>query len=223
MTDDEQVRRLLADARHTEPLPPDVADRLDGVLADLRADRPLRPTVTDLAAARRRRRARTMLLAAAAVVVVGIGIGQLNGSGTGDDEAADSATSSDAGGSAAGDREQTGPADGLMGGDSAAESVPEPASGSAARVDSRTFGTRVLQLRDQGAVLDRDQGPAALQYEAKARCVGRDPGAGTPVSIRYDGSPAVLVYRPPRGDTQVVDLYLCGRDEVVRSITLPAR
>ena len=32
---EEQVRRLLADARHTEPMPDDVAARLDGVLADL--------------------------------------------------------------------------------------------------------------------------------------------------------------------------------------------
>jgi hypothetical protein len=222
MTEDEQVRRLLADARHTEPLPPDVADRLDGVLADLRADRPLRPTVTDLAAARRRRRARTMLLAAAAVVVVGVGIGQLDGPGTGDD-AADSPTSSDAGGSAASEREQPSPADGFMSGDAAAESAPDPDSESAARVDSRTFGTRVLELRDQRAVLDRDLASGGLVTQSKARCVGRDAGAGAAVPIRYDGTPAVLVYRAPRGDTQVVDLYLCGRGEVVRSITLPAR
>jgi hypothetical protein len=56
----------------------------------------------------------------------------------------------------------------------------------------------------------------------RSRCTGRDAGAGDAVPIRYDGSPAVLVYRAPRGDTQVVDLYICGRDEVARSITLPA-
>ena len=222
MTEDEQVRRLLADARHTEPLPPDVADRLDGVLADLREDRPLRPTVTDLAAARRRRRARTMLLAAAAVVVVGIGIGLVAGPGS-DDDSADSVTSSDAGGSAATEREEPSPADGFMSGDAAAESAPDPTSESAARVDSRSFGTRVLQLRQQRAVLDRDLDSGAFLTQSKARCIGRDAGAGAAVPIRYDGTPAVLIYRPPRGDTQVVDLYLCGRDEVVRSITLPAR
>ena len=223
MSEDEQVRRLLADARHTDPLPPDVAERLDGVLADLRADRPLRPTVTDLAAARRRRRARTMLLAAAAVVVVGIGIGQLNGGGAGDDEAdsATSAGSADAGGSAATEREQSEATDGLLGGD--AEEAPEPTSEVAGRVTSENFGAKALRLRQQRAVLDRDQDSAAFEYQAKARCIRGDAGAGATVPIRYDGSPAVLVYRTPRGDTQVVDLYVCGRDGVVRTITLPAR
>ena len=40
--------------------------------------------------------------------------------------------------------------------------------------------------------------------------------------VNSDGSPAVLVYRPVRGDTQVVDLFLCGRRDATRSITLPA-
>ena len=216
---DEQVRRLLADARHTEPLPPDVAARLAGVLADLRADRPLRPTVTDLAAARRRRRARTMLLAAAAVVVVGIGIGQLDSAS--DDS--DSPSSADAGGSVASEREQDAPGDGLLSGGGASEAAPDPANDSSARVSSGNFGEKVLRLRQQRAALDRDLGSEAYTAQAKARCAGPDAGPGAAVRIRYDGSPAALVYRPPRGDTQVVDLYLCGRDEVVRSITLPAR
>jgi len=42
------------------------------------------------------------------------------------------------------------------------------------------------------------------------------------VAVRYAGSRGALVFRRPRGDTQVVDLYLCGRDEPTRSITLPA-
>ena len=35
--DTEAVRRLLADARHTGPMPDDVADRMDAVLTDLAA------------------------------------------------------------------------------------------------------------------------------------------------------------------------------------------
>ena len=80
--DDDAVRRLLADARHTEPMPADVAARMDDVLADLRqgssvtaevpdaepSPAPPHPVVVSLAAQRRRRVA-GMLVAAAAVVV----------------------------------------------------------------------------------------------------------------------------------------------------------
>lgn len=217
MSEDEQVRRLLADARHTEPLPPDVAARLDGVLADLGADWPLRSSVTDLAAARRRHRARTMLLAAAAVIVVGIGIGQVNGSGSGDD-AADSATSADGGGSTASERQPHSHAGGAG---------AHPTTETSARVSSSNFGQKVLRLRGQRAVLVHDLDAETHRFKnqdrVEARCLGRDAGAGAAVPVRYDGTPAVLVYRPPRGETQVVDLYLCGHPEVVRSITLPAR
>ncbi len=47
-------------------------------------------------------------------------------------------------------------------------------------------------------------------------------GAGQKVPVRYDGERGWLVFRAPEGDTQVVDLYLCGHDEPTRSITLPA-
>ena len=207
---DEQVRRLLADARHTGPIPADVADRLDGVLADLRADRPVRPAVTDLAAARRRRRARAMLVAAAAVIVVGLGVNQLRGSTSGSD---DQATSGGGDSVAAEEAPQSSTADGFEFDGDDAESFPS----AAARVDSDDFGRAALQLRDQAA--DR----SSAYSLTKARCTTRAPGAGTLVPIRYDGSPAILVYRPPRGETQVVDLYVCGREGVVRTITLPAR
>lgn len=215
-THDEQVRRLLADARHTDPLPDDVADRLDGVLADLRADRPLRPAVTDLAAARRRRRARTLLVAAAAVVVVGLGVDQLRDLGTGSD-GSDSPASSSAGDAEAGgaaERDNAGTDDQSSG---FAADAPGAAELQGERVDADEFGEKALRLRAQRRA-------GAMQYltSAKAQCVGRGAGAGDAVPIRYDGDPAVLVYRTPRGDTQVVDLYVCGRDGVVRTITLPA-
>lgn len=90
--DEARVRRLLGEARHDEPLPADVADRLDGVLARLEAGEPVGPVpgprttrqrVVELAA-RRRRRAASVLVAAAAVVVVGIGLGQVVDAGSGD-------------------------------------------------------------------------------------------------------------------------------------------
>jgi hypothetical protein len=49
------------------------------------------------------------------------------------------------------------------------------------------------------------------------------PGHGDRVAAEYQRAPAVLVYRPAEGNTQVVDLYVCGNDRPVRSTTLPAR
>ena len=86
----EAVRRLLADARHDGPPPPDVVARLDETLASLVAERESERTagpaaehddrspgrVVDLGS-RRRRVASIGLLAAASVVVAGVAIGQV--------------------------------------------------------------------------------------------------------------------------------------------------
>lgn len=100
----DDVRRLLADARHDEPIPTDVADRLDRVLAGLAAggtptdDEPVtgRAPVVDLAAQRRRSRARNLLVAAAAVVAVGVGIAQLDLDMSGSGDGAGSSAGMDA-------------------------------------------------------------------------------------------------------------------------------
>lgn len=238
MTEDEQVRRLLADARHTEPMPDDVVARLDGVLADLHADRPVRPGVTDLAAARRRRRARGLLVAAAAVVVAGLAADQIRGAGGGDDS--DSAASGgaasqveDGGGagrevapeSAERPSEHSDRADELEGGTATATTDGTALfQGYAFKLTPDDFGDKAVRLQrrqlDQRH-LDHDAG-AALDARAKARCAAGEWGAGRVVVVRYDGSLGALVYRAPRGDTQVADLYLCGRDEPTRSITLSA-
>lgn len=106
---DEELRALLADARVSEPMPDDVADRLDGVLAGLSAERARDAEgpdqaedtetgasgVTDLAAARQRRRGRTWLGAAAAAVVVvtaGITLPQVLGGDSGSMVTADEMT-----------------------------------------------------------------------------------------------------------------------------------
>ena len=66
---------MLADARHDEPVPPEVAARLDEALAGLRAEEPSDTNVVPL----RRRAARLprYLLAAAAVVAIGYGTTQV--------------------------------------------------------------------------------------------------------------------------------------------------
>jgi len=222
VSEEDQVRRLLADARHDEPIPPDVATRLDAVLDDLRAARADRPppAVADLGAARRRRRVRALLVAAAVVVVAGVGIDQLrhldvDSDSTAGGSSADSATSSRE--AAGGDR------DGL-----AAQAPESPQDfADAPRLDSDGFARQVARLRSGNADLyateSQAQDGARTDLSAvpqPADCAA--PGRGRVVAVRYDGEPGLLVYRPVRGDTQIVDLYLCGRTEPTRSITLPA-
>ncbi len=75
--DDARIRRLLAEARHTEPMPGDVVARLDRVLAGLAEERKERLAPVVELASRRRRTAASLLVAAAAVVVVGVGISRV--------------------------------------------------------------------------------------------------------------------------------------------------
>jgi hypothetical protein len=237
-TPEDRIRRLLADARHTEPVPDDVAERLDRVLADLGPESAPSPppAVTDLAAARRRHRARTWLVAAAAVVAVGIGVDQIaqhdalpSGSGSG----GGSTTSSDrmsAGSAASGAEAPRTPgarrsevrAGKQLRGYDAAAAVP---------LSGDRFAARVARLRDRPGFdrdLDRNSLAAAphgevdLQAGRVGRCRTADLGRGHWLAVRYDGAPGLLVYRPVRGDTQVVDLFLCGHAAPTRSVTLPA-
>jgi hypothetical protein len=231
---DERIRRLLADARHTEPMPEAVVARLDRVLSGLSEDRTERAEraegaeraeVVDLMA-RRRRTVGQLLVAAAAVVAVGFGMSQvlpdLRGSSAGD------AQETTAGGAAADS------ADGAEEGDDegsrfvSPESAPEaPSDGATSgatsgaakstfRIRSDEFGPDVRRARNQ-----LEGGSAALvEYPAEGcLAVSVEPGSEV-VATTYDAAPAALVLRPPSGDVQVVDLYLCGDLEPRRSITL---
>jgi hypothetical protein len=217
VSEEDQIRRLLAEAKHDDPIPPDVAARMDGVIADLRADRPVRPTVTSLTAARRRRRARTMLIAAAAVVVAGIGIDQLRGASLTADDGDSAGSSADNGTSA--ESQAGGGRDGVA---ADAPRTPTPRDFSVARrISSDHFAADVERLRGQRAaygnsVTDGARGDAALK---SVDC--RRPGRGRVVEVLYDGTPALLVYRPVHGDTQIVDLIVCGSG-TTRSVTLRA-
>ena len=220
-----EVRRLLADARHDEPMPDAVVARLDRVLAGL-AEEPVRTApVTQLAT--RRRRATGLLLAAAAVVAIGVGVSQVVESGTG---SADSLTTadraeSDDDTSAAGEAEAEPQED--------AAEAPEPADGSTAsqdqgarhgrfaRLTREQYGDEVAELLSQRSSTLDGAGLSA-RAAAGATCLSDSWGAGTFLPARYEGVPAVLVFRRPRGDTQVADLFLCGESAPVRSVTLPA-
>ena len=235
---EEQVRRLLAEARHTEPMPEDVAARLDGVLADLAAEpaeevRPrARPAVVaDLAAARRRRTARNLLVAAAAVVLVGVGLNQVDLEVGGRD--ADSAAS---GGAETADRAGRADDDQLASGQASEAEVPNGselrgADGAFAlppvRLSPERFGTQVRRLQAERGVtalndsLSHTSGKADLGRLDAEACPTDGWGAGRVVVVRYDGALGALVFRRVHGDTQVVDLFLCGSDDPARSVTLP--
>jgi hypothetical protein len=216
---DARIRRLLADARHDEPIPVDVASRLEATLGERGAERQARrdeatAEVVDLAAARRRRTAASLLVAAAAVVVVGVGLGRLftDGGAGGATASADRSAEQGAGGSSA------------LSGD-----VPSAASGSAypdleagtVKISSAHFGAGVRRVQARDSVDYQAGGPGAMKGSRSAPCPVENVGEGTVVGVSYDGAPAYLVFRPPAGGAEVVDLYLCGTTSPAQSITLP--
>lgn len=230
---DEEVRRLLRQARHDEPLPPDVAARLDDVLADLVAERSTSgeaATVTPIASARRRRRTASLVLAAAAVVVAGVGIGQVISSGSGPGSGSDSHDAV-----VAQDREQepretsvegdTAPAPSAterdaLGDDSNPYDSSAPPHNSAApglpEVSSSTLADDLLAARLQVSP------GASLLKDRMAGCAVPEAGGGTWLSVLLDGEPALVVFRAPGGGHQRADVYPCGSDEPIRSVRLPA-
>ena len=223
--EDERIRRLLADARHTEPMPEAVVARLDRVLSGLsddrteRAERADRAEVVDLMA-RRRRTVGQLLVAAAAVVAVGFGITQvLPDTGGSSDGDAQEAT---AGGAAADSADGAEEGSRLVSPESAPEAPSDGTTSGAAkstfRIRSDEFGPDVRRARNQL----EGESAALVEYPAEGcLAVSVEPGSEV-VATTYDAAPAALVLRPPSGDVQVVDLYLCGDLEPRRSITLTA-
>ncbi len=97
------------------------------------------------------------------------------------------------------------------------------------RVREDHFADDVARLRERRtSALTGANSAEAAPFEADAdetRSVICDPGSygpGNLVVVRFAGMPAVLAFRPPAGDTQVVDLLACGTAARLRSVTLPA-
>lgn len=210
---DEAVRQLLAASAGPEPVPPDVAARLDATLARLVEQRDeSEPGVEtlDLGAPRGRRWPK-LLLAAAAVVVAGYGIGTVlqNGSLSGGGSADNAGT-----GSAAQSAPQTerGPA-------AAHQPKPNPthqllrATGPVRLLSTELRG-EVRRLLDRIGVGDHGRLPkdalsgGAVKAFEPARCVPEDiPPGSRWLPATYDGERAVLVLGPARraaGDHSVV-------------------
>jgi len=231
----EAVRRLLADARHHAPTPPDVVARLDDTLASLVAERgadveeqasPGR--IVDIGS-RRRRRAGIGLLAAASVVVAGVAIGQaLPRSGSDDATAGSSSESSIA--------ESPAPSSDASGDDRAGDSTGDSAGAAQAPESLKSTAAtpfagrptlssgddrlddQLLSLRGQASARHRALGSA----EALSGCDLPDLGRGRRLAAEVDGQPGVVVFRKPDGAAQQAEVYVCGVTEPVRTLTLPA-
>ncbi|WP_323792051.1 hypothetical protein [Nocardioides sp.] len=235
-----RLRRLLSGARHAEPVPDDVAARLDRVLEQLAAeelDPAAHRTVVDLHA-RRRRRVTSLLVAAAAVVVVGVGLGQVLDLGSGSDSS-EAASTADLAESAEADRSEGSTSDfsrseeGAEADAGASQLSPVEPGASAlekgsprppVRLTEEAFAKQALRLRDRPGV--RSLPMSVVPGEALSRsetfvCDTADWGAGRLLAALYDGVPAVLAYRPVTGETQTADLLRCGTGEILRSTVLP--
>lgn len=232
----EAVRRLLADARHDGPPPPDVVARLDDALASLVAERGDAPLVTsaptapvvDLGA-RRRRLAGMGVLAAAAVVVAGVALGQAlprgaNDAGGGNDAASqsESTTFGDA------PTDEEGDAGGAAEDPSAmsSEMAPDAKRGLAdapqlSSTDDDFLDQQLLRLRPMATARSRaqDSGEASVLGD----CLMGGIGPGRRAYATLDDAPVVVVYGRPSGDAQQVRIYACGRGGVpVHETVLPA-
>jgi hypothetical protein len=220
----DDVRRLLAQARHDEPIPADVAARMEALIAGLARTEPRGrdAEVVPFASRHRRRKAVQLLVAAAAVVVGGVGVSHLHLSGAPNT----SATAGSPADSYAGGRTAAGANSGQAskpGSPKSTQALPVPQL--SAHSLSVRHGRVVVRpghfstdVRAAQRVLAPASNSAARNFAASG-CVAA-PAHSTVVPATYERAPAALVYRRPEGSTRVVDLYLCGRPTPVRSVTL---
>ena len=219
------VRRLLAEARHDEPTPPEVVARLETRLAQLQAERTAELTaaagtapVIDLGS-RRRRLAAIGVMAAAAVVVAGVALGQVLPQGGSSSDSATSAESDTGAGTDTGLR---------SGGDNSdAGSAMEPTSPE--ELSGKVRATEALPEVSLDAELDgaltslRSQTPASsYAADAVVACRVGDVGRGRRVLVQVDGRPGLVIFRAPTRARQEADLFLCGDPEPLRTLSLPA-
>lgn len=245
--EDARLRRLLSRSHHDDRLPEAVVARLDEVLARLEAGEDVTPAGTPLAevhelAARRRRTVASVLVVAAAVVLVGLGLSQVvDGPGSGSDmPAADKAPPAEAAdrsqGRTDGDVEQfSAESEARDDEDLAARETGLVVAGRVlAKVPEDGFTRAALRLQHRvatmptsssgraGADFSLDRAAPRVQ-RAWQGCAPVYWGEGVAVAVLYDSDPAILVFRPARGESQVVELLQCGTGMTLRSVTLPAR
>ncbi|QYJ03293.1 hypothetical protein KUV85_13265 [Nocardioides panacisoli] len=236
-----RLRRLLADARATEPMPDDVAQRLDATLAELGRERDAAAGGDVVPLARRKRRAMVGLLAAAAVVVVaGVGVTEvLRDNGAGDAQTASEAAEEPSATAADRSRLQDGSALEQQAPEGADDSAAAPEESASQRRDlpvevresqGRPPRVRMQRLERDALRVRRDlpgrgsQRPdtAILFAPQGFTCEPEAWGAGVFAAVRYGARNAVLAYREPSEQNQVVEVLQCGTGAVLRSVTLAA-
>jgi hypothetical protein len=219
----DDLRALLAEARVVEPVPDDVAARLDATLASLRAEWAASAPVVPL-----RRRLGPILAAAAAVIVVvggGFGITQTLHQSSGQDSrhatAADKASSADAGADAGGST--TGSAAAPVLAFTTSGFAREVAGLGAARLTGLPGTTATA-----GDSVSRAPAPTHGEspYEAAApqgarSCAGPALPGTRSIPIILDGHPAALVVHPVSAGRELVEAWSCDGTERLASTTLP--
>lgn len=206
----EAVRRLLAGARHDEPMPPEVAARLDGVLADLRAEdgstQAAPPAEDNVTPMRRRSKLPQMLLAAAAVVAVGFGVTQMLPTGEDSESGGDSSISADQAPEAESRQDQ----------DPTKGAQPPGDASHEAQLDKNLATARAHGLIDRvpipGLSSSPHTGADRVAHFAECGPESLNPGQRR-TAASYDGDPAVVVFRAERDRKQqplrIADVYLC--------------
>lgn len=214
----DEIRRLLAEARTDEPVPDDVAARLDATLAGLREER-LAPVVP------LRHRLGRVLVAAAAVVAIGaggIGIAQLDR----DAGSADRTSSADkaAGGAETGDDSVTGAAPEVAGSkalDLLGKAAPRLSSAHFAADAARTM--RALAVHDTKGTVD---GSAATPSAGTAtQTPDQDSPTSGPPSAAQLRAPAVTGTPAPleRHEAALTQsLATCPGPVAPQAVTVPA-
>ena len=217
-----EVRRLLADARHIEPMPDDVVSRMNDALAGLAeppASQPIERDGVILIDARRRRRVAGLLVAAAAIVVGGVVIAQhvQHGAPSSAGSQADAASGASESTQGLVPQSNDGSEHSTNGGDTAKAAHSLRMRDGRVVIRPRRFSADALRSRDLLTAATADQ----FALKAVRGCPDV-PADADLVAAEYQRAPAALVFRRAQGGSQVVDLYVCGSPRPVRSTTQPA-
>ncbi|HET7682598.1 MAG TPA: hypothetical protein VFK34_02890 [Marmoricola sp.] len=208
----EELRALLASARVEDPVPDDVAARLDETLAGLRRGE------AGVVPPRRRLAPRLLLAAAALALVGGVGTVFLQGPGAGG--GSDTMTAQQAESSADdGAQERSGGDAGKPGGTSAesADGIQDLATVRRDHLQAdvaRALAEHPVPLSGLAATPAvppaRDADPTD---QSATSCPGPSPVRGASIIVRYRGQPVALVVRPATAEDprrRTAELWTCS-------------
>ena len=217
---DRAVRRLLAEARVTDPVPEEVAARLDAALETLRPadESPTHEPVAPVIAldSRRRRVLPGLLAAAAAVVAVGVVAPQVLPRMGSSDENSSASTAYDA----AADQERDAPAP-----EAGAEDQSQRSKETAPLSSAMTDAMPLVRVRPRHLQADLETLRDLATTTAAAATPTTCPAVGDATDAlltSYAGDPAYVVLAPPTEDGQQAEVFSCADGASLASATLPA-